>query len=69
MKAVWNGTTLAESDRTIEIDGPIHDTQIDDDREREYILTGRGLTFLRFTNDQVLNDLPNVLAQIRAVAR
>jgi very-short-patch-repair endonuclease len=52
----------------IEIDGPIHDGQVDDDQEREYVLTGRGLTFLRFTNDQVLHDLPSVLARITALS-
>lgn len=53
----------------VEVDGPIHDHQTGDDREREYVLLGRGLTILRFTDDEVLRDLPAVLDRIQAIAR
>ena len=52
----------------IEVDGPIHDVQFEADREREDALTGRNPRVLRFTNDEVMHDLPGVLAQIRAIA-
>ncbi len=37
----------------IEVDGPIHDQQTEQDREREYVLSGRAL--------------PTVLARIQAI--
>jgi len=49
----------------IEVDGPIHETQKEADAEREAILTGRGLTVLRFTNQQVMNNMNEVLREIR----
>jgi very-short-patch-repair endonuclease len=49
----------------IEVDGPYHDFNQDKDAWRESILTARGLTMLRFTNDQVLNQMPEVLTAIR----
>ena len=52
----------------VEIDGPIHDRQAVDDRERERVLARRGLTVLRFTNDAVMHNLPAVLARLQALA-
>ena len=52
----------------IEVDGPIHDTQVDDDRYRQEIIEARGLTVLRFQNHEVLNDLPSVLERILQAA-
>src|SRR4051794_13376035 len=40
----------------IEVDGPIHEHQIEYDQERDYVITGRGLTILRVTNDEVQRD-------------
>ncbi len=51
----------------VEVDGPIHDRQTEADREREYVLSGRDLTILRFTNDLVLHDVPTVLARVLAI--
>ena len=51
----------------IEVDGPIHQKQQAADAEREAILRARGLTILRFTNRQVMNDMPTVLQEIRGV--
>ena len=50
----------------IELDGSIHDVseQRDYDRDREEELTARGVRILRFSNDQVLNNLDEVLAAI-----
>ena len=53
----------------IEIDGPIHATQGEADTEREAVLRGRGLTVLRFTNREVLNDAPTVLEAVRCTLR
>ena len=51
----------------IEVDGPIHEAQREADAEREAILRARGLKILRFTNQQVMNDMVNVLQEIRRV--
>ena len=51
----------------IEVDGPIHESQREADAEREAILRARGLKILRFTNQQVMNDMANVLNEIRQV--
>jgi very-short-patch-repair endonuclease len=51
----------------IEVDGPIHEDQQEADAEREAILRARELTILRFTNRQVMNDMPSVLQEIRSV--
>lgn len=53
----------------IEVDGPIHGRTRDYDAWRQEILESRGLTVLRFTNDDVLNHCPDVLARIRAHLR
>jgi very-short-patch-repair endonuclease len=50
----------------IEIDGPIHEQQIDYDEERQTIIELNDLRVLRFSNNQVFNDLDSVLAQINA---
>jgi len=50
----------------IEVDGHIHDLpdRKEHDLEREAYLKGSGLRILRFTNEQVMNDLDAVLEQI-----
>ncbi len=48
----------------IEIDGPIHEKQVEADQERQEILTQMSFHFLRFTNDQVLYHLDDVLNTI-----
>ena len=52
----------------IEIDGSVHDEQADYDRERDHILSARGLHILRLKNEQALNDLPGCLTRIREAA-
>ncbi len=49
----------------IEIDGEIHQHQLDEDAERQLILEEKkGYHFLRFTNEQVLNDIDAVIDDI-----
>jgi very-short-patch-repair endonuclease len=49
----------------IEVDGEIHLTTEEYDRERDRILNARGLRVLRLTNDQIIGDLPRSLSAIR----
>ena len=51
----------------VELDGSIHDLQPGHDRLREAILRGRGLAVLRFTNDEVFQDVGKAAARIAAV--
>jgi very-short-patch-repair endonuclease len=46
----------------IEVDGPTHQAQ--HDKERDAVFAGRGITVLRFSNDEVLNTMENVIEQI-----
>ena len=48
----------------VEIDGGIHETQQEQDAEREAHLISRGFRILRVTNDQVNNDIEGVLQEI-----
>jgi very-short-patch-repair endonuclease len=50
----------------VEVDGPIHEDQPEADAERDTILRAHGLTILRFTNRQVMNNMPAVLREIKA---
>jgi very-short-patch-repair endonuclease len=51
----------------IEIDGPIHEykSRVEYDKIRQEDLASRGMRVIRFTNDQVKNDLTAVLNEIR----
>jgi leucyl-tRNA synthetase len=49
----------------IEVDGNIHDTKQEADAERTKILNEQGFDVIRFTNDEVLNDIEKVLAIIK----
>jgi very-short-patch-repair endonuclease len=49
----------------IEADGPIHLLKQEYDKNRDEVLAALGLTILRFTNDQILNDTQYVLEVIR----
>jgi len=49
----------------IEVDGKIHQYQMDADAERELLLKEKkGYTVLRFTNEEVLNNLESVVSKI-----
>jgi len=49
----------------IEVDGSIHDYNFLEDAERQGKMEKYGLNFLRFSNDEVLNDIENVKNAIR----
>ena len=49
----------------IEIDGPIHETTQERDKNRELILRYYGYTVIRFTNEQVLHNVQDVIAVIK----
>jgi very-short-patch-repair endonuclease len=46
------------------VDGNIHDQQQEYDRARTAALALRGLTVLRFTNDQVFQQISTILEEI-----
>jgi very-short-patch-repair endonuclease len=48
----------------IEVDGAIHQQQADQDAKREQVLQANGLHILRFSNQQVMAELPAVLQAI-----
>ena len=52
----------------IEVDGRIHDSQVEYDAERTSKLAEYGYTVLRFSNERVINHLPEVLAEIKRIA-
>ena len=53
----------------IEVDGAYHNspTQQQDDIIRTEFLNNRGYSVIRFTNDEVLNDLPMVIEKIKRI--
>ena len=50
----------------VEIDGPIHETSSEYDRERDLAFKDRGLNVIHFTNEDVMHRIPEVLRSIRA---
>ncbi|WP_345167467.1 endonuclease domain-containing protein [Nibribacter koreensis] len=44
----------------IEVDGYSHKFKTEEDAARDKVLSELGFTVLRFTDDEVMNDLPNV---------
>ena len=53
----------------IEVDGPVHRRHSQQDTHRDAVLSGRGLTVLRITNEEVRTDIDAVLRRIeQAVA-
>src|SRR5260370_14925018 len=48
----------------VEVDGPIHASRGQEDAKRDAALVALRLRTLRFTNGQVLEDLPGVLKSI-----
>ncbi len=49
----------------IEVDGEIHQHQIEEDRQRENALKEYGFKIIRFQNHEVERNLPQVLEKIR----
>ena len=58
-----------ESRLVIELDGGYHIRREEYDRNRDEYLTGGGYTVLRFTNEDVLHKIEEVIETIRNVAR
>jgi 5-methyltetrahydrofolate--homocysteine methyltransferase len=50
----------------IELDGPIHENQQTEDAIRQEFIEGREYRVLRFSNEAVLNNLPEVLKRVIA---
>jgi leucyl-tRNA synthetase len=49
----------------VEVDGDIHELPTEDDEIRTLALNQHGFTVIRFTNDEVFNDIQNVLKKIK----
>ena len=52
----------------VEVDGEIHCDRTDYDDARTNKLAEYGYIVLRFSNERVMNDLPQILAEIKQVA-
>lgn len=52
----------------VEVDGSIHQQQVDYDLLRDRLLSTRGLRIVRFSNDRIYSDLENVLLEIQTIA-
>ncbi len=52
----------------VELDGQVHEGRADYDAERDRALGRRGLHVLRIRNDDIVGDLPAVLARIARLA-
>jgi very-short-patch-repair endonuclease len=53
----------------IELDGRVHDSQLESDRERDQVLDELGIRTLRFRNEEVANDFETVLKRIAVACR
>ncbi|MDH7486387.1 MAG: DUF559 domain-containing protein [Anaerolineae bacterium] len=53
----------------VELDGEVHQQQVEYDTERDRILSARGLRILRFRNEEIRRDLPGVLTRIAEACR
>jgi len=49
----------------VEVDGPVHESQRQADRERQDLLESLGLRFLRVSSEDVERDLDSVLDRIK----
>lgn len=49
----------------VEVDGGIHDTQVEKDEERTRIIENKGFKVIRFRNEEVIGDLEEVLEKIK----
>ena len=56
---------IKEIGLAIEIDGKIHQNNVLEDGKRQARIEKLGVTFIRFNNDQILNDLPSVLKELQ----
>jgi leucyl-tRNA synthetase len=54
-----------EKKLVVEVDGPIHEQQKQEDKEREEIIKGEGFSVIRFSNEEVLHHTHQVLEKIK----
>ena len=54
----------ADESLVVEIDGPIHQLEVRKDQIREKFLERHGLRVIRFTNEEVLFNLDDVLQRL-----
>ncbi len=53
----------------VEVDGAVHDGQVERDHARTATLEAHGLHVLRFHNKEIMTDLPAVLLRIAEAAQ
>jgi very-short-patch-repair endonuclease len=51
----------------IELDGSVHDGQVEEDAQRDKVLNEMGLRIVRIRNEEILKNLSAVLGKIRAL--
>ena len=66
---MWSIFTAPEERLVIEVDGSIHETQVEADKLRQQIIELLGIDFVRVSADQVEKDLPSVLTLIRSALK
>jgi len=54
-----------EAGLAIELDGSVHDTQAQEDHEHQLFIEANNIRVIRFTNDEVMKELPKVIKTIR----
>ena len=59
----------AAADLVVEVDGEIHQQQVEYDQERNQVLAGLGLRVLRFKNEDVRTNLDRVLEEIQTACQ
>jgi very-short-patch-repair endonuclease len=59
----------ARAKLVIEVDGPIHRSSVEQDQARQEDLNRRGLTVIRFSNEEVMNSIDSVVDRIGRAAR
>ncbi len=58
-----------EAGLVVELDGSIHEEQLENDAERDTVISGMGLRVLRISNAEVVSDLAGVVRKIVAYSR
>ena len=58
---------IKEIGLAIEIDGSIHNHNVLEDGLRQTRIEELGVQFIRFSNKQILNDLPAVLLELKGI--
>jgi very-short-patch-repair endonuclease len=53
----------------VEVDGPVHDRTAAQDAARQAWLESRGYRVLRFTNDEIMDNLERVIESIHRAVR